>query len=42
MSGEIDVTVRADDITKPAVVAWMTRFQREVLPGARLQDRRAL
>ena len=41
MSGEIDVTVRADDITKPAVVAWMTRW-REVLSGARLQDRRAL
>ena len=25
VSGEIDVTVRADDITEPAVVSWMTR-----------------
>jgi predicted RND superfamily exporter protein len=31
VSGEIDVTVRADDITKPAVLAWMTRFQGDVL-----------
>jgi hydrophobe/amphiphile efflux-3 (HAE3) family protein len=31
VAGEIDVTVRAEDITKPAVVAWMTRFQDEVL-----------
>jgi hydrophobe/amphiphile efflux-3 (HAE3) family protein len=31
VSGEIDVTVRADDITRPAVVAWMTRFQDGVL-----------
>jgi predicted RND superfamily exporter protein len=31
VSGEIDVTVRADDITRPDVVAWMTRFQRSVL-----------
>jgi hypothetical protein len=31
VSGEIDVSVRADDITKPAVVAWMTRFQTGVL-----------
>jgi uncharacterized protein len=31
VSGEIDVTVRADDITAPAVVAWMTRFQDGVL-----------
>ncbi|HEY8770248.1 MAG TPA: MMPL family transporter [Thermoleophilaceae bacterium] len=27
VSGEIDVTVRADDITRPSVIAWMTRFQ---------------
>jgi hydrophobe/amphiphile efflux-3 (HAE3) family protein len=27
VSGEIDVTVRADDITRPGVIAWMTRFQ---------------
>jgi hydrophobe/amphiphile efflux-3 (HAE3) family protein len=31
VSGEIDVTVRADEITDPAVVAWMTRFQDRVL-----------
>jgi uncharacterized protein len=31
VSGEIDVTVRADDITDPAVVAWMSRFQDGVL-----------
>ena len=31
VAGEIDVTVRADDITDPAVVTWMTRFQRDVL-----------
>jgi uncharacterized protein len=31
VSGEIDVTVRADDITDPKVVAWMTRFQDGVL-----------
>jgi uncharacterized protein len=31
VSGEIDVTVRAEDITDPAVVAWITRFQDRVL-----------
>ena len=31
VSGEIDMTVRADDITEPAVVSWMTRFQESVL-----------
>jgi uncharacterized protein len=31
VSGEIDVAVRADDITDPAVVGWMTRFQDGVL-----------
>ena len=31
VSGEIDVTVRADDITRPQVVSWMSSFQREVL-----------
>jgi uncharacterized protein len=31
VSGEIDVTVRADDITDEKVIAWMTRFQRGVL-----------
>jgi uncharacterized protein len=46
VSGEIDVTVRADDITDPRVVAWMTRFQDGVLrahgyrPGKRCTQRR--
>ena len=31
VSGEIDVTVRADDITDPEVIGWMTRFQSSVL-----------
>ncbi len=31
VSGEIDVTVRADDITDAKTIAWMTRFQRDVL-----------
>ena len=31
VSGEIDVTIRADDITDPTVIAWMTRFQDQVL-----------
>src|SRR5918992_578161 len=31
VSGEIDVTVRADDITRPEVITWMTRFQDSVL-----------
>jgi hydrophobe/amphiphile efflux-3 (HAE3) family protein len=46
VSGEIDVTVRADDITDPAVLTWMTRFQRAVLrehgyePGKRCTQAR--
>jgi uncharacterized protein len=31
VSGEIDVTVRADDLTRPEVVAWMAKFQQETL-----------
>jgi uncharacterized protein len=31
VSGEIDVTVKADDLTKPAVIKWMTDFQSGVL-----------
>ncbi|MBN1530103.1 MAG: MMPL family transporter [Thermoleophilaceae bacterium] len=31
VSGEIDVAVRADDITRPEVLRWMTAFQSEVL-----------
>ena len=42
VSGEIDVTVRADDITDPAVVAWMTRFQDARPAGARLPPGQAL
>jgi hydrophobe/amphiphile efflux-3 (HAE3) family protein len=47
VSGEIDVSVRADDITKPAVVRWMTRFQHGVLrahgyrPGKRCTQERS-
>ena len=46
VSGEIDVTVRADDITDPAVIGWMTRFQKRVLrehgyrPGKRCTQER--
>jgi uncharacterized protein len=46
VSGEIDVTVRADDITDPEVIAWMTRFQNRVLrehgyrPGKRCTQNR--
>jgi len=46
VSGEIDVTVRADDITDPEVIAWMTRFQNRVLrehgyrPGKRCTQER--
>jgi uncharacterized protein len=38
VSGEIDVTVRADDVTKPAVIRWMTRFQEAVLEDAGYRD----
>jgi hydrophobe/amphiphile efflux-3 (HAE3) family protein len=31
VSGEIDVTVRAEDLTEPSVIRWMTTFQQEVL-----------
>jgi uncharacterized protein len=34
VSGEIDVTVRADDITSPEVIGWMTRFQAATLRDA--------
>jgi hydrophobe/amphiphile efflux-3 (HAE3) family protein len=46
VSGEIDVTVRADDITDANVIAWMTRFQDQVLkahgfrPGKRCTQKR--
>ena len=38
VSGEIDVTVRADDITDPEVIAWMTRFQDRVLRAHGYRD----
>src|SRR5215213_2308140 len=31
VSGELDVAVSAKDLTDPAVIAWMTRFQEKVL-----------
>jgi len=31
VSGELDVAVTAKDLTDPAVIAWMTRFQEKVL-----------
>jgi hydrophobe/amphiphile efflux-3 (HAE3) family protein len=34
VSGEIDVTVRADDVTEPKVLAWMADFQQRVLEDA--------
>jgi hydrophobe/amphiphile efflux-3 (HAE3) family protein len=41
VSGEIDVTVRADDVTDPKVLAWMADFQQRVLDdaGYRVGDR---
>ncbi len=38
VSGEIDVTVRADDVTKPEVIRWMSLFQDEVLERAGYRD----
>ena len=34
VSGEIDVTVRAKDITDPKVISWMSRFQESTLKSA--------
>ena len=31
VSGELDVTVRSDRLTDPAVIDWMSRFQEQVL-----------
>jgi hydrophobe/amphiphile efflux-3 (HAE3) family protein len=42
VSGEIDVTVRARDVTDPAVLNWMGRFQERVLKkGGYERDKRA-
>jgi hypothetical protein len=38
VSGEIDVTVRADDLTDPEVVAWMADYKRRVLERAGFSD----
>jgi uncharacterized protein len=38
VAGEIDVTVRARDITDPEVIAWMTRFQDRVLRANGYRD----
>ncbi len=34
VAGEIDVTVHADDVTKPSVIQWMTKFQAATLRSA--------
>ncbi|MBA3306714.1 MAG: MMPL family transporter [Thermoleophilaceae bacterium] len=34
VAGEIDVTVRADDITRPEVVQWMSSYQEKTLEEA--------
>ncbi len=34
VSGEVEVSVRADDLTDPAVVAWMSDFKQRVLDDA--------
>ena len=31
VSGEIDVTVRADDVATPSVIAWMTKYENSLL-----------
>ncbi len=31
ITGEIDVTVRAEDLTRPEVLSWMTKYQSDVL-----------
>ncbi|HZI90777.1 MAG TPA: MMPL family transporter [Thermoleophilaceae bacterium] len=38
VSGEIDVTVRADDITDPDVISWMSSFQESTLKAAGYKD----
>ena len=38
IAGELDVTVRADDITRPEVISWMSRFQAETLRDAGYED----
>lgn len=38
VSGELDVTIHAEDVTDPAVLSWMTEFQAEVLREHGYQD----
>jgi hypothetical protein len=38
VSGEVEVAVRADDLTDPAVVAWMSAFKQRVLDDAGFGD----
>jgi len=38
VAGEIDVTVRADDITRPEVIAWMKDFQASTLEASGYQE----
>jgi predicted RND superfamily exporter protein len=38
VSGEVDVTVRASDLTDPRVVAWMNDYKRRVLDRAGFAD----
>ena len=42
VAGEIDVTVRADDITRPEVVSWMSDYQQQTLEGRWIQRGRPL
>ena len=39
VSGEVEVAVRADDLTDPEVVAWMGDFKQRVLDDGRLRRR---
>ncbi len=40
IAGEVDVLVEADDVTRPEVVAWMTRFQKRVLARSGYRESR--
>jgi hydrophobe/amphiphile efflux-3 (HAE3) family protein len=42
VSGEVDVSVHADDLTDPAVVAWMSDFKQRVLARAGYTDAASL
>ena len=38
VAGEIDVMVRADDITRPEVIAWMSEFQESTLKASGYEE----